>query len=314
MPLHKLMLMPTALAVRRTPTNLPARSDSTTSHNSLLQMTNPAAAVAPAPAPAPTPTPTTPAQAAADDSYDTPSNTQPAEAVQLVRVGDAADQDANGDGTTTVTGYNQHHTHHNADGDDNDDDDDDGDAEPRTSHAFVEVLPQPSGGMAGGHTVASHKQLKNMGIMAALAIGLHNLPEGLATFVGTLASPTLGVTLALAIAMHNIPEGVCIALPIYFSTGSRVKGFLWCAVSALAEPVGGTIGLIVLRASADAHGNIPDLVYGLLFGVVSGMMVYISMREMLPTAMRYDPKNKWTMPFCFLGMAVMAASLLLFAA
>jgi len=297
-------------------TQLSTRSDSTGSSTpSVLQATNPEAAAT-----------TTAAQVAAEGSYDAASDAQPPEGVaaaqvQLVSVavlGDSTDEDEDDDqataaATATATATAAVTRYNSAGNDDAN--------SPNTPHGFVEVrldsprvgLQHCSGDMAVMPNVATDKRLKNMGIMAALAIGLHNLPEGLATFVGTLASPTLGVTLAMAIAIHNIPEGLCVALPIYYSTGSRAKGFLWCTVSAIAEPVGGAIGLIVLRASADANGDMPNLVYGLLFGVVSGMMVYISMREMLPTAMRYDPKNKWTMPFCFLGMAVMAASLLLFA-
>lgn len=82
------------------------------------------------------------------------------------------------------------------------------------------------------------KDLKRMGILTGLAIGLHNLPEGLATFVATLASPYLGVALAVAIALHNIPEGICVSMPVYYATGSRMKGFLWAFLSGISEPLG----------------------------------------------------------------------------
>ena len=77
-----------------------------------------------------------------------------------------------------------------------------------------------------------------MGALTGLAVGLHNLPEGLATFVATLSSPSLGVALAIAIALHNIPEGVCVAMPVYYATGSRFKGFLWAFLSGVSEPLG----------------------------------------------------------------------------
>lgn len=82
------------------------------------------------------------------------------------------------------------------------------------------------------------KSLKRMGLLTGLAIGLHNLPEGLATFVATLSSPSLGGALALAIALHNIPEGVCVSMPVYYATGSKVKAFLWSFLSGISEPLG----------------------------------------------------------------------------
>ena len=82
------------------------------------------------------------------------------------------------------------------------------------------------------------KSLKRMGALTGLAIGLHNVPEGLATFVATLSSPAFGGALALAIALHNIPEGVCVAVPVYYATGSRVRGFLWAFLSGVSEPLG----------------------------------------------------------------------------
>ena len=82
------------------------------------------------------------------------------------------------------------------------------------------------------------KSLKRMGALTGLAIGIHNVPEGLATFVATLASPAFGGALAIAIALHNIPEGVCVAMPVYYATGSRVRGFLWAFLSGISEPLG----------------------------------------------------------------------------
>jgi zinc transporter, ZIP family len=107
-----------------------------------------------------------------------------------------------------------------------------------------------------------------MGLLTAIAIGIHNLPEGLATFVAALADPLNGVAIAVAIALHNIPEGVCVAMPVYYATGSRTKGFLWAFLSGLSEPIGGLLGYLVL------YGNrMSDLAYGILFCVVAGMMV-----------------------------------------
>ena len=91
--------------------------------------------------------------------------------------------------------------------------------------------------------VPDKRKLKRMGVLTGLAIGLHNLPEGLATFIATLSSPSLGGALAIAIALHNIPEGMCVSMPVYYATGSKVKGFLWAFLSGVSEPLGTTCTL-----------------------------------------------------------------------
>lgn len=152
---------------------------------------------------------------------------------------------------------------------------------------------------------ASKKRLKRMGLMTALAIAIHNFPEGLATFVGYVADPKVGVSLAIAIGIHNIPEGLCVAIPVYYATGSRCKAFGWAMLSGASEIVGGGLGWAVL---ANVVG--PD-VYGALFGVVGGMMVMICISELIPTAHRYDPKDSVTTYSIILGMGIMALSLVL---
>jgi ZIP family zinc transporter len=153
---------------------------------------------------------------------------------------------------------------------------------------------------------AESKRLKRMGLMTGLCILLHNFPEGLATFVGALANTTLGVGLAVAIGVHNLPEGVCVAVPIYYATGSRWKGFAAAFVSGLAEPIGALLGYAVLASV------VGPLAYGILFGLIAGMMVFISFHELLPTAQRYDPKGLVTSIALFVGMFVIALSLVLF--
>ena len=154
---------------------------------------------------------------------------------------------------------------------------------------------------------ADKRHLKNMGLMTGLAIGLHNFPEGLATFVATLADAKLGMALAVAIAVHNIPEGICVAMPVYYATGSKWKGFWWSFVSGVSEPIGGLFGYLILYGNA-----MSEVAYGALFGVVGGMMVYISLKELLPTALKYDPHDEYVTNCMFVGMAVMALSLILF--
>lgn len=151
-----------------------------------------------------------------------------------------------------------------------------------------------------------NEKLVRMGVMTAIAIGIHNFPEGLATFVAALSDPSVGLALAVAIAIHNIPEGLCVAIPVYYATGNRWKAFGWALLSGVSEPIGAALGWLILK------DIMSELVYGILFGVVSGMMVNITLHELIPTAVRYDPADKVTTNSIIVGMAVMAASLTLF--
>ena len=150
------------------------------------------------------------------------------------------------------------------------------------------------------------QKLMRMSVNTALAIGLHNFPEGLATFVAALNDPRVGAVLAVAISIHNIPEGLCVAMPIYYATGNRWKAFGWAILSGIAEPFAALLGWAVL---ANSFSN---QMYGVLFGIVSGMMVIISVRELLPTAHRYDPEDSVVTYAFMFGMAIMAVSLVLF--
>ena len=150
------------------------------------------------------------------------------------------------------------------------------------------------------------KLLLRMSMNTAIAIGLHNFPEGLATFVATLHDPSVGIVLAIAIAIHNIPEGLCVALPVYYATGSRRKAFGWALLSGLSEPLAAVFGYIILANAVTAT------VYGILFGIIAGMMVMISTRELLPTAHRYDPTDRVVTYSFIFGMGILALSLVLF--
>lgn len=147
--------------------------------------------------------------------------------------------------------------------------------------------------------------LKRMGLMTALAIGIHNFPEGLATFTSALKDPHLGIAIAVAIAIHNIPEGIATSVPIYYSSGSRKKAFLVSSFSGITEPLGAIIGYIILRPFFN------DTIFGILFGMIAGIMVFISIEELLPMAREYE-KSKVTIIGVISGMAVIALSLLLF--
>lgn len=160
-------------------------------------------------------------------------------------------------------------------------------------------------------TGAHNKKLMRMGLFTALAITIHNFPEGLATFLATLQDPGLGFAIAVAIALHNIPEGISVSIPIYYATGSRKKAFVYSFLSGMAEPVGAVIAYLGLRLFvADESGVIPAQIMGILFGVVAGIMVYISLDELLPASRTYG-KGHDSIFGLFGGMAVMALSLLL---
>lgn len=153
--------------------------------------------------------------------------------------------------------------------------------------------------------------LLRMGLFSALAIGIHNFPEGLATFLSALQDPTVGAAIAVAVALHNIPEGVSVSVPVYYATGNRAKAFLYSALSGVSEPVGAIIAYLALRALVGGEGGVmPPQVTGVLFAAVAGIMVYISLDELLPTSRAYG-KGHDSLLGLVAGMVVMAFSLLL---
>ena len=149
-------------------------------------------------------------------------------------------------------------------------------------------------------------KLMRMGMFSALAIGIHNFPEGLATFMSGLTNPTLGVSIAVAVAIHNIPEGLAVSAPIFYATKSRKKAFVLSFLSGLAEPVGALVGYFVLRSIFN------EATFGVIFASVAGIMVYISLDELLPTAEEYG-EHHLAIGGLLVGMFIMAVSLLLFA-
>ena len=159
--------------------------------------------------------------------------------------------------------------------------------------------------MAPDHDDASPQKLMRMGLVTALAIGIHNFPEGLATFAATLADPALGISTAIAIAIHNVPEGISVSIPIYYATGSKKKAFTYSFLSGLSEPIGALLGYTVLQAF------FTETVFGVLFASVGGVMVFISLDELLPTAKEYG-EGHVAIYGLISGMALMAMSLLLF--
>lgn len=161
----------------------------------------------------------------------------------------------------------------------------------------------------------ARKQLNRTGILTAIAIGIHNLPEGIGTYLGAIENTRLGYALAIGIALHNIPEGVAVAIPVYFATGSRVKAFLWTLISALAEPAGGFLCWLITRHKNKDQRDQQSQPYleGIIFGLIAGVMVTISFKELLPTAYRYCSHSSRVTFSVLIGMAIMAISLILFA-
>jgi ZIP family zinc transporter len=148
------------------------------------------------------------------------------------------------------------------------------------------------------------QKLMRVGVFTALAIAIHNFPEGLATFLSAIKDPSLGIPIAVAIAIHNIPEGIAVAVPIYHATGNKKKAFGYSFLSGIAEPVGALLGFTLLRVFFN------DLIFGIVFSGVAGIMVYISLDELLPSAEKYG-EHHLSIIGLVAGMSVMALSLLI---
>lgn len=150
------------------------------------------------------------------------------------------------------------------------------------------------------------ERLMKMGLFTALAIAIHNFPEGIATFMSVLQDPNVGFAIAIAVAIHNIPEGIAVAIPIFYATGKRMKAFKWSFASGLSEPLGAIIAYFILMQF------MTDTMFGVIFAGVAGIMVFISIDELLPAAKKYDEAHS-SIYGLVAGMAVMAVSLVLLA-
>lgn len=176
---------------------------------------------------------------------------------------------------------------------------------PHEMHRIEDMIPENIEDSEGLESEQGKRKLFRMGTMAALAIGIHNFPEGLATFTAALSDPNLGVAIAVAIAIHNIPEGIAVSVPIYYATGDKKKAFKYSFLSGLAEPIGATVGFLLLMPFMS------EAVFGVIFAGVAGIMVFISLDELLPAAEEYG-EHHLSIYGLVSGMAVMALSLLLF--
>jgi ZIP family zinc transporter len=174
--------------------------------------------------------------------------------------------------------------------------------------AFIDIIipekenPHSYSGLS--ENVKNDKTLMRTGLFTALAIAIHNFPEGLATFGTALGDLKLGIIIALAIAIHNIPEGISVSIPIFYATYNKNKAFLYSFLSGVAEPVGAILGFLILM---------PFLTEGILFSLlafVAGIMVYISLDELLPIAHQYGHSHIVIIGV-IVGMFVMALSLMM---
>ncbi|NLC43209.1 MAG: zinc transporter ZupT [Clostridiales bacterium] len=156
------------------------------------------------------------------------------------------------------------------------------------------------------HVMATSKnKLLRAGLMTALAVSIHNFPEGFATFMAALRDPSLGISIAIAIAIHNIPEGIAVSVPVFYATGSRKKAFLYSFLSGMSEPLGAIIGYLILSQF------MTDTLFGIVFAAIGGIMVYISFDQLLPTAREYG-EHHLSIYGLVSGMIVMAISLMMF--
>lgn len=153
--------------------------------------------------------------------------------------------------------------------------------------------------------IIASKKLLRTGVFTALVLAIHNFPEGMATFVSSVQKPSLGIAIAIAVAIHNIPEGIAVSIPVYCATGNRKKAFWIALLSGLAEPTGAILAYLILMPVLN------DVVFGILFASVAGIMVFISLDELLPSAREYG-EHHLSIYGLISGMILMSISLLIF--
>ncbi len=147
--------------------------------------------------------------------------------------------------------------------------------------------------------------LYRVGVFSMLAIIIHNIPEGIATFLASTSDMSLGITLAIAIAFHNIPEGISISIPIYYSSNSKKKALFYTLISAISEPFGALLAYLFLSRVVN------DVIMGSIFSIIAGIMIYISLYELFPTSLKYNCK-KITIIFFIIGIIFMYINSIIF--
>lgn len=155
------------------------------------------------------------------------------------------------------------------------------------------------------NNIKNNNKLYRVGIISMLAIILHNIPEGMATFMAGNTDLKLGISLAIAISLHNIPEGISISVPIFYATNSKIKALLYTALSGLSELFGALLTYLFLKPF------INDTLMGLLFSIIAGIMLHISISELIPTSFNYNNK-KLTIILFFVGILFMLVNHFIF--
>ena len=148
-------------------------------------------------------------------------------------------------------------------------------------------------------------KINSVGILSAVAITFHNIPEGIITYIGYVDNPVIGLSLAIGIATHNIPEGLSVALPVFYATKNRGKAFIWSLVSGLAEPLEAFLCMLFLRKWVN------DYIFGFLFGVTGGIMTHICVYELIPTGIKLSCEKNYTTTAMLCGIAFILISLIL---
>ena len=156
----------------------------------------------------------------------------------------------------------------------------------------------------GDEDMKPDKELKRTGVMSAIAIAIHNFPEGIITFMAAVYDPAMGIAIAIAIIIHNIPEALAMASPIYYATGSKAKAFLISLGAGLVQPLGALVAWLLLQSIYDGM----ETVFGIAFAIVAGIMVFVAIHQLLPAAQKFG-KHHLVMKWLFAGMAIMAVSL-----
>ncbi|KUF92907.1 Zinc finger C2HC domain-containing protein 1C [Phytophthora nicotianae] len=173
----------------------------------------------------------------------------------------------------------------------------------------VDAARQELASPAGQESEALLEELKvkeeyrRAGVLTGIAIAIHNFPEGLALFVSSLAGLRTGIVLSVGIILHNFPEGVAVAAPVYYATGSKAEAFKWTIISGFAQVLGAGIGW------AAVSGGMSYSLEATLYALVAGMLVCITAKELLPGAYKFDPSGKLFVPSFFIGIAIIALSL-----
>lgn len=169
--------------------------------------------------------------------------------------------------------------------------------------------PHEASGLSLNETGTNESSLKKLGVMSAIAIGIHNFPEGMATFISSINDPQMGAGIAFAIAIHNIPEGIAVAIPIYYTTRRKGKALFYAILSGLTEPAGAAV-CYALTSVAGVKISAGGTAFPLILAAVAGIMIYISLDELLPTAEKHG-KHHAAIGGVVAGMAIMGASLLI---